>query len=53
MSEISPTEACLCVFNLLCPYDKQLPKDEGKEIIDKIYGDAWQSAMKKPMEERI
>ena len=27
ISEISPSEACLCTFNLLCPYDKPLPED--------------------------
>ena len=53
MTAISPTEACLCTFNLLCPYDKPLPQDAEQEIVDSFYGDAWKSAIKKPLEERM
>ncbi len=28
-NELAPTEVCLCVFNILCPYDKPFPKEEG------------------------
>lgn len=56
MSGVAPTEACLCAFNLLCPYDKPLPSaDEGgmQEAVDGFFGDAWKSAIQKPMEERL
>lgn len=53
ISELTATEACLCTFNLLCPYDKELPKIEGQEVVDNFYGDAWKSAVRKPMEERL
>lgn len=44
LQTLTPTEACLCSFNLLCPYDKALPtkEDDGeKETIDAFFGDAW------------
>ncbi|EAR84800.2 EF hand protein (macronuclear) [Tetrahymena thermophila SB210] len=50
---LTSTEACLCVFNILCPYDKPLPQEEEKEVIDNFYGDAWQISIKKPMEDRL
>lgn len=41
LSGLTPTEACLCVFNILCPYEHEIPKEENKEVIDNFYGDAW------------
>jgi hypothetical protein len=40
---LNSTEASLCVFNILCPYEGKLntEKLEGEEIIDNFYGDAW------------
>lgn len=55
MKSMNSTEACLCTFNILCPYDKPLPKsdEEKKELIDNFFGDAWTSSVKKPMEDRL
>ena len=42
LSSLNSTEATLCTFNLLCPFEGNLPKqEENKEIIDNFYGDAW------------
>ncbi|KAL4487131.1 hypothetical protein ABPG72_001583 [Tetrahymena utriculariae] len=53
LSGLTSTEACLCVFNILCPYDKPLPQEDEKEVVDNFHGDAWQISIKKPKEERL
>jgi len=38
MSTLTPSEAALCAFNLLCPYDKPLPKNDNLEVMDNFFG---------------
>ncbi|KRW98286.1 Ankyrin repeat-containing domain [Pseudocohnilembus persalinus] len=53
MADLQATEAVLCVFNLLCPYDKPLPEAENQEVIDGFYGDPWKMTLKSPLEEKL
>ncbi|EGR27331.1 C2 domain protein [Ichthyophthirius multifiliis] len=42
IKKISPCEATIRVFNILCPYEDQMPISDGKEnIIDNFYGYQW------------
>ncbi|EGR27440.1 hypothetical protein IMG5_196230 [Ichthyophthirius multifiliis] len=50
-NNMNSTEATLCAFNILCPYEGELPKEEqNKEVIDNFYGDAWGSCLKVTLE---
>jgi hypothetical protein len=40
LKDVTPGETCMRIFNVLCPYDRPLPKRTGKEeILDGFYGE--------------
>ena len=40
LKDVTPGEATIRVFNILCPYDRPLPPRTGKEeIVDGFYGE--------------
>jgi hypothetical protein len=42
LKDVSPGETAMRIFNLLCPYDRPLPKRAGtEEIVDGFYGEQW------------
>jgi len=53
LNSVTPAEAVLCAFNLLCPHDKPLPRDEPLETIDKFYGATWTEALKRPLHDKL
>lgn len=42
IKDVPAGEACVRAFNILCPFDRQLPTGSGNEdVIDGFYGEMW------------
>jgi hypothetical protein len=42
IKDVPAGEACVRTFNILCPFDRQLPTGSGNEdVIDGFYGEMW------------
>lgn len=42
LKDVPPGEACIRIFNILCPYDRALPMRSGiEELVDGFFGEQW------------